>query len=230
VSAAGRTRTEQAAVGRPRAEPGGDGFGATRPGDLPAYPYHVTGGRSPGLWGMVLLIFTEATFFAILLISYFYLRFRSGVTWPPDGIEKPELSLVAIMTPILLLSSGPAHLALAAIRRGRPGRMRLALLLTMAQGGTFIGLQCIEYLRGIEKFTPQTDAYGSLFYTITGFHGVHVFVGLLLLGWLLVNSFRGRWTAENHVAVENVVLYWHFVDVVWVFIFMSLYISPHWWP
>jgi heme/copper-type cytochrome/quinol oxidase subunit 3 len=222
VSATGRTRTGGGV--------GAEDVGGTRPRDLPAYPYHVSGGRSPGVWGMVLLIFTEATFFAILLLSYFYLRFRSGVVWPPDGIMKPDLFLVSIMTPVLLLSSGPAHLALASIRRGRPGRMRLAILLTMAQGATFIALQCVEYLRGIKEVRPQTNAYGSLFYTITGFHGVHVFVGLMLLGWLLVNSFRGRWTAESHVAVENVVLYWHLVDVVWVFIFVCLYISPHWWP
>jgi heme/copper-type cytochrome/quinol oxidase subunit 3 len=202
----------------------------TRPEHLPTYPREGLAGRSPGWWGMVLLIFTEATFFAILLLSYFYVRFESGVTWPPPPLEKPPLFLISIMTPILLLSSVPAHIAEVAARNGNFRRMRLAILMTMAQGATFIALQCKEYLDNVKEFKPWTNAYGSLFYTITGFHGAHVFVGLMLLLWVLVHSFRGRWTVESHGPVQNILLYWHFVDAVWVFIFMSLYISPHWWP
>jgi heme/copper-type cytochrome/quinol oxidase subunit 3 len=202
----------------------------SRPERLPTYPVGASEGRSPAWWGMVLLIFTEATFFAILLLSYFYVRFETGVTWPPPPIEKPHLFLISIMTPILLLSSIPAHLADMAIRKGNVRRLRIGVLLAMLQGATFIGLQCKEYLENVKDFKPWTNAYGSLFYTITGFHGLHVFVGLLLLTWVLVYSFRGRWTAERHGPVQNVIMYWHFVDAVWVFIFTSLYISPHWWP
>jgi cytochrome c oxidase subunit III len=202
----------------------------TRPSGLPTYPREAAEGRSPSWWGMVLLIFTEATFFAILLLSYFYLRFQTGPTWPPDGIEKPDLFLVSIMTPILVLSSVPMHWADTGIREGRLWRLRLGLLATLAQGGTFLGLQAVEYHTLLDKFTPRTDAYGSLFFTITGFHGLHVAVGLLLIAWLLVNSFRGRWTRHSHQAVANIALYWHFVDLVWLFILTSLYFSPHWWP
>jgi len=201
-----------------------------RPPALPIAPKGAEGAKGTAFWGMVLLIFTEATFFAILLMSYFYLRFQSGPVWPPDGIEKPPLFLISIMTPILLLSSIPAHIAGSAMRKGRVGLMRVALVLTMLQGLTFVLLQCKEYLDSIGEFTPQTNAYGSLFYTITGFHGVHVTVGLFLLLWLLVYSFKGRWTPESHIPVSNVILYWHFVDAVWIFIFTALYISPHWWP
>ena len=202
----------------------------SRPEHLPTYPREGVAGRSPGWWGMVLLIFTEATFFAILLLSYFYVRFETGITWPPPPLEKPPLFLISIMTPILLLSSVPAHIAEVAARKGNFGRMRLAIAMTMLQGATFIGLQCKEYLDSVKEFKPWTNAYGSLFYTITGFHGAHVFVGLMLLLWVLVYSFRGRWTVDNHGPVQNILLYWHFVDAVWVFIFMSLYISPRWWP
>jgi cytochrome c oxidase subunit III len=202
----------------------------TRPVDVPTYPKGAEEGRSPSWWGMVLLIFTEATFFAILLLSYFYLRFQSGPVWPPDGIEKPSLLLVSIMTPILVLSSIPMHWADSGIKNGKVWRLRLGLIAVILQGGTFLGLQAVEYHTLLDTFTPKTDAYGSAFYTITGFHGLHVAIGLLLMGWLLFHSLRGRWTADNHQAVANIALYWHFVDAVWLFILTSLYLSPHWWP
>jgi heme/copper-type cytochrome/quinol oxidase subunit 3 len=207
-----------------------EAFEATRPPALPTYPKGVEGGASTAFWGMVLLIFTEATFFVLLFISYAYLRFQSGVTWPPDGIAKPDLAKVAVMTPILVLSSIPAHWAAIGIRKGKVRQLRIGLIVAILQGATFLGLQATEYTALAKQFTPKTDSYGSLFCTITGFHGLHVAVGLVLLTWLLVYAFAGRWTANNHVPVQNVILYWHFVDAVWVFILMILYISPHWWP
>jgi heme/copper-type cytochrome/quinol oxidase subunit 3 len=206
--------------------------GITRPTNLPTYPRGAEQGRSPAFWGMVLLIFTEATFFAILFLSYVYLRFQSGSIWPPPPLEKPNLFLVSIMTPVLVLSSVPAHLAEAGIRRGNLRRLRLGLVLTIAQAGAFIGLTVMEWMEKIhtEHLKPWTNAYGSIFFTIVGFHGVHVAVGVLLLLWLLIYAFRGRWTEESHIPVQNVILYWHFVDVVWLFIITLLYFSPHWWP
>jgi cytochrome c oxidase subunit III len=197
---------------------------------LPRAPVGVEGGRSTGYWGMVLLIFTEATLFAILLTSYFYLRFQGSPVWPPDGIRKPELTLIAVMTPILLLSSGPMHWAELSIKKGNVGRLRLGLLITFLMGGAFLILQGFEYHTTLREFTPRTDVYGSLFFTITGFHGVHVAVGLLMNLWLQWSAARGRFSAERHLAVENVTLYWHFVDAVWVFILVSLYLSPYIWP
>ncbi len=189
------------------------------------------GGRAPGFWGMVMLIFTEATLFGILLFSYLYLRFQNGPTWPPDGIEKPDLFLVSIMTPILLLSSAPMHWAHTGIRRGKVWRLRLGLLLTFVMGATFLGLQGIEYHEILStQFTPRTNGYGSLFFTITGFHRAHVGVGLLMNLWLQWYARRGRFSARRHLPVENVAMYWHFVDAVWVFILATLYLSPHLWP
>jgi cytochrome c oxidase subunit 3 len=197
---------------------------------LPRSPVGVEGGRSTGYWGMVILIFTEATLFAILLTSYFYLRFQGSPVWPPDGIKKPELALIAVMTPILLLSSGPMHWAERSIKEGHVGRLRLGLLVTFLMGSTFLILQGFEYHTTLQEFTPRTDVYGSLFFTITGFHGLHVAVGLLMNLWLQWNAWRGRFSAQRHLAVQNVTLYWHFVDAVWVFILVSLYLSPHIWP
>ena len=198
---------------------------------LPTSPEGVERGRASGYWGMWFLIFTEATLFAILLTSYFFIRFHSGPEWPPGGIEKPRLFLISIMTPILLLSSAPIHWAERSIRRGRVGRLRLGLLLTMLMGATFLVLQGVEYHETLTKeFTAATNAYGTLFFGITGFHGIHVLVGLVMLSWLQVQAWRGIFTEQRHTAVEVITMYWHFVDVVWVFILASLYLSPHVWP
>lgn len=124
---------------------------------LPRAPVGVEGGRSTGYWGMVLLIFTEATLFAILLTSYFYLRFQGSSVWPPDGIKKPELTLIAIMTPILLLSSGPMHWAELSIKKGNVGRLRFGLLITFLMGATFLVLQGFEYHTTLREFTARTD-------------------------------------------------------------------------
>ncbi len=204
---------------------------ATPAGPTTSHPEGVSGGRATGFWGMVMLIFTEATLFGLLLYSYFYLRFHSGPVWPPDGIEKPDLFLVSIMTPILLLSSGPMHWAHTGIRQGKVWRLRVGLLLTFVMGATFLGFQGVEYREILTReFTPRTNIYGSLFFTITGFHGIHVAVGLVMNLWLQWYARRGRFSAERHLAVENVALYWHFVDAVWVFILFSLYLSPYIWP
>jgi heme/copper-type cytochrome/quinol oxidase subunit 3 len=176
---------------------------------------------------MVFLIVTEALFFSILLTSYFFIRFQQGPEWPPGDIANPKLQLVLIMTPILLLSSGPIHWGERGIRAGNLRRLRIGLLATMVLGGTFLLLQGFEYVETMREFTARTNAYGTLFFTITGFHGIHVFVGLMLLGWLQFYAWRGRFTKERNLPVQVITMYWHFVDLVWVFIFTCLYLSPY---
>src|SRR5437879_6596410 len=115
---------------------------------------------------MVFLIGTEATLFALLIASYFYLRFRAGPVWPPPPIPKPKLGLVSIMTPILLLSSIPVHLAERGIQKGKQLRLRLGLLLGSLMGLTFLAMQIgLEYPDVLKEFTPRTNVYGSLFFT-----------------------------------------------------------------
>ena len=193
-------------------------------------PADLHRGRAPGWWGMVFLIATEAMFFMLLLGSYWFLRFRHGPVWPPDGIKKPDLFLVSIATPILLLSSAPMHWAEIGIRKGRVWQLRLGLFLTFVMGGTFLALTSVEYLEKVKEFTPTTDVYGTLFFSITGFHAFHVFVGLLMNLWVQYYAGRGRFDAAHYLPAEVVTMYWHFVDVVWVFIFTTIYLSPHFWP
>jgi cytochrome c oxidase subunit III len=197
----------------------------TEPAGLPRSSEGVHSGRALGWWGMVFLIITEGLFFSVLLTSYFFLRFQWGPDWPPGELGDPELFLVSMMTPVLLLSSGPIHWAAVGIRKGNVRRLRLGLLLTTLMGATFLGMQVYEVSNTLRDFTPQESAYGTLFFSITGFHGIHVLVGILLLLWL--QFYAGRFTAESHLPVEVITLYWHFVDVVWVFILTSLYLWPH---
>ena len=184
---------------------------------------HEARARTPGFWGMMLLIATEASLFAYLLFSYFYLGSMATGPWPPDG--SPSLKLVIPNTILLLLSSGTMYWAESGIRRGVTGRIRIGLLATLLLGIVFLVIQGIEYSK--KHFTPTTSAYGSLFFTITGFHGAHVFVGLLMIAVISVRAFLGHFGAGRHEAVTNVSWYWHFVDVVWLCVFTSLYVSPY---
>jgi heme/copper-type cytochrome/quinol oxidase subunit 3 len=183
-------------------------------------------GRSTAWWGVMLFITTEGTVFAALLGSYFYLRFQQGGPWPPDGIAEPELLLPLIMTGVLVPSSLPVLWAEAGIRRGRRWQLRAGLLGTLLMGGTFLGLQGLEYSEILREYTFTSNAYGSLFYAITTFHGAHVTVGLLMVCWLLAASLQGSFGARRYERVRIVAYYWHFVDAVWVAILFTVYLSP----
>jgi heme/copper-type cytochrome/quinol oxidase subunit 3 len=182
--------------------------------------------RSLAWYGMALVIATEGTLFATLIASYLYVRLKTEGPWPPDGIEEPTLLLPAIMTALLVTSSVTVYVGERGARRDDRGRLALGLLLTMARGAAFLVLQFVEYREKLDHFRPSTNAYGSLFYTITGLHGTHVAVGLLLLGWTLLNGLRGRYSAERHVGVTTSSLYWHFVHGVWLVVFTVLYLTP----
>lgn len=197
---------------------------ATRPA---AVAVEQPSGRTTAWWGMVLFITTEAAFFAVLLASYFYLRFASPGPWPPGGIEDPKLLKPLIMTGLLLASSAPMVWADRQIRKGRVGRTAAGVTLAFVLGSAFLVLQGFEYAEKLRTFTLTTNVYGSLFYSITGFHGFHILVGLLMMGFLLVGAARGRYGAHRHERVQLVAFYWHFVDAVWIFILSSLYLSPH---
>src|SRR4026209_1779591 len=162
---------------------------------------------------MLLLIATEAALFALLLASYFYTKFQTEGPWPPDGIADPKLAKPIVMTRPPMGSGGrvvrsrtPAYLAEGNGRRGNQRGLVLALAATLVLGGAFLAMQVWEYTEKVDLFTPRTNAYGSLFYTITGLHGMHVIAGLVLLLWTLVFALRGAFTAERHLALQNVSL------------------------
>ncbi|MFN8556439.1 MAG: cytochrome c oxidase subunit 3 [Dehalococcoidia bacterium] len=190
---------------------------------FPPLPTNLRGSRSPGWWGMVLLILTEAVLFSSLIASYFYVQAMSAV-WPQGGIEPPALTLPIAMTVILLSSSAPMFLAESGIAAGRQWRLRLGLALCLVLGVIFLALQAVEYRS--KEFGLWTNAYGSLFFGITGFHGLHVLVGLVMNVYMQVRAWRGHFTGERHLAIQTTALYWHFVDLVWIAIFLSLYLSP----
>ncbi|HZP58408.1 MAG TPA: cytochrome c oxidase subunit 3 [Dehalococcoidia bacterium] len=190
----------------------------------PPYPRFVSGSRAPATWGMWLVILTEGIFFALLFSSYLYLR--SGATeWPQGGLKAPELLVPSILTVILLSSSIPMAWADMGIRRGNQMAVRAGFGIALTMGVIFLALQIHEYTR--LEFRANTNAYASLFVVITAFHGAHLFVGILMNALTQVRAWAGHFTERRNLAVTNVALYWHFVDAVWIFIFLIVYISPH---
>ena len=186
----------------------------------------TSGPRSFGWWGMVWLIVTESALFATLIFSYFFVRF-SHETWPLDGIAVPSLALPLVMTVILWSSSVPVHLADRGIRAGSRSRLRWGLAAGFLLGATFLALQVFaEYPRTLGEFTPQSNVYGSLFFVITGFHGFHVLVGLFMSARVQFRAWQGAFDAKRHVTVQVFAMYWHFVDVVWLFVLLTVYLSP----
>ncbi len=187
-------------------------------------PTQVSGSRSVGWWGLICLLLNEVVLFASLIASYFYIRFNSP-TWPPAGIQPPELLLPAIMTVILLSSSVFMHLAQHGIKRGDQSRLRVGLLIAFLLGIAFLGMQVYEYTH--PEVLPADNTYGSLFFAITGIHGIHVLIAVLMNGYLQLRARLGHFSARRLQGVDNVVLYWHFVDAVWILIVLSLYVSPY---
>ncbi|MEO7038444.1 MAG: cytochrome c oxidase subunit I [Gemmatimonadaceae bacterium] len=203
----------------PEAATAPDGMQRTELGELPV---GASGARSVGRWGMLAVVATEGAFFVYFLFSYFYLSSMATNPWPSTT---PALALPLANTAILIASSFFAIWAERSIARGNTSGLRVGLAISILLGVTFLGLQALEYSR--ETISATYDAYGSLFYTITGFHGAHVFVGLIMLTVVLVRAFRGHFSAANHDAVTNATIYWHFVDIVWLAVFSALYITPH---
>ena len=179
-----------------------------------------------GWWAMALVCLTELSLFAYLIASYFYLGARSP-SWPPPGIHPPKLLLPIVMTGVLLLSSGAMYWGEEGIKRGRRNQLAAGLVGTMLLGLGFLAIFAYEYRDKLRfEFRPQSHAYASLFYTITSFHAAHVLFGILLIGYTLVRSFAGHFSATERLGVAVTSLYWHFVGVVWLLIFTCLYLGP----
>jgi heme/copper-type cytochrome/quinol oxidase subunit 3 len=173
---------------------------------------------------MVLLIATEATLFALLLATYFYLRFQTPGSWPPDGIHDPKVLEPLLATIVLVASSMPLALAVRAAERRNALRARAGLAVAIALAVAFLIFQHVLVNRSLDTFEPRTDAYGSIFYTLVGVHAAHVVVGVLLAAWTLLRS--RRFDGKAALAVRVTGLYWQFVNVVSVVVFVVLYLSP----
>jgi cytochrome c oxidase subunit III len=174
--------------------------------------------RSPMPMGIAMFLISEAFLFSSLFWTYYYLR-AYGAGWPS---HRPSSVLASFNTVILLTSSGVIWAGGRAIRRGNERGLRNALIGTAILGASFLGITLHEWWH--EDFRPWTDAYGSIFYTLTGFHALHVLGGVVLMLALVARTARHRFSAENHVAVDVGSLYWHFVDAIWLLVFSTLFI------
>ena len=171
--------------------------------------------------GMFLFIASEIMLFGSFFTAYFFVRVAAGTPWPTPPYQLPVF-VAGMNTIILVTSSFTMHWALQAIKRGNRSGLKAGLSLTFLLGLTFLLTQVLEYSR--IGFAPHTDAFGSVFFGLTGLHGAHVFVGLTLLAMVVVRSFRGHYSPEEHRGVEVPGIYWHFVDVMWVIVYSSVYV------
>jgi cytochrome c oxidase subunit 3 len=171
--------------------------------------------------GMFLFIASEIMLFGSFFTAYFFVRVVNGTPWPTPPFHLPVF-VAAINTCILVTSSFTIHWALQSIKRGNRAGLQAGLVLTFLMGLTFLLTQMLEYSR--VGFSPQDGAFGTVFYCLTGLHGAHVFVGLNLLLAATIRSFRGHFTPEHHHGVEIPGIYWHFVDVMWIVVYVTIYI------
>ncbi len=174
--------------------------------------------------GVLLFIITEAMLFGAFFASYFFLRVVANEgPWPPEGFELP-VAVAGVNTLILVSSSLTVHWALESIKRNNRRGLQLGLLTTFLLGATFLFIQINEYVH--IGFSARDEAFGSIFYGLTGLHGAHVFVGLTLLAFANIRAWRGHFgpEAKDHLGVEMPGIYWHFVDVMWIIVFTTVYI------
>ncbi|HVV64985.1 MAG TPA: cytochrome c oxidase subunit 3 [Rhizomicrobium sp.] len=180
--------------------------------------------RATGWWGMIFLIFTEASLFGYLLFSYFYLGVQpqdQGM-WPEGGVPKLELALPD--TFVLIFSSLAIYWGERGRRLGSNGRLVAGLAIGLVLGAIFVVIQFFEWKA--KPFSLGSSAYSSLYYTITGFHMAHVICGLIVLATLLAWSAEGYFDRVRYAPVQIGSLYWHFVDAVWIVIFFAIYVTP----
>ena len=191
----------------------------------PALPVGSIGHHASGWYGMIMLLATEASLFAYLLFSYFYLASRATEAWPPEG--PPSWRLALPNTIILLVSSGVVAWAERGLRRGRVNRAQLVwgLAGTLVLGIAFVGIQVMEWHN--KPFSISSHAYGSLYFTTTGFHIAHVVGGLLALAVVMVWAALGYVGRQRHITVSIAAIYWHFVDAVWLTVFATYYVAPY---
>jgi heme/copper-type cytochrome/quinol oxidase subunit 3 len=178
--------------------------------------------RTPGWWGMMATIATEAALFAYLLFSYYYLASQTTGAWPPDGV--PGLRLALPNTFVLLASSVCVWWAERGIKRGSRASAVLGLALGFLLGLIFVVVQVFEWLS--KTFSVSSHAYGSLYFTITGFHMAHVAGGLIMLAVLFIWTAMRYFGAQRHAAISIGAVYWHFVDAVWLLVFTTFYLTP----
>ena len=182
---------------------------------------HQSSRVSSTVLGMLLFIASEVMLFGSFFTAYFFVRVVNGFDWPPEGFELPRY-VAGVNTLILVTSSFTVHWSLQSVRRNNRAGLQAGLVLTFLMGLTFLLTQAIEYAR--VGFAPHDNAFTTIFFCLTGLHGAHVFVGLTILLFMTIRAFRGHFDAAHHYGVELGGIYWHFVDVMWIVVYTTVYI------
>lgn len=180
--------------------------------------------RNRGVYAITMVILTEGTLFICLFASYYFLganKYRWSIDTPPKLVK------AFIMLAILAGSSLVIMWGERLVEQRRYALARAAVAATILMGLVFLAVQAFEYKEHWKTLTPTTDSYGSIFYTITTFHAAHVMMGLLMLGYLAVLPNYGPAPLPPHRPYRVVALYWHFVDIIWFFVVLLLYVIPH---
>jgi len=171
--------------------------------------------------GMLLFIISEIMLFGAFFTAYFFIRVVGEADWPAQGEHLP-VAIAGVNTAILLSSSFTMHWTLEGVRNENRNALKMGILTTFLLGLTFLTIQVNEYIH--IGFSPADNAQGTIFYCLTGLHGAHVFIGLTLLAMVTIRAFRGHYSAKEHRGVEVPGIYWHFVDIMWIFVFSTLYV------
>ena len=175
--------------------------------------------------GMLLFLASWAMMFAACFYSYINLRIAGG-GWPPDGMPDLPVKLPAVNTLLLGLSSLTLHWAIEAAKKDQTKKLVRLLVGTLFLGALFFILQVVLWRSMMgQNLTHQTGSYGSSFYFVTGFHALHVIVGLGMLLFQTIKSARGRISAESHHGLKLVAMFWHFVDIAWVGTFIMVFLA-----
>ncbi|HKF14053.1 MAG TPA: cytochrome c oxidase subunit 3 [Gaiellaceae bacterium] len=182
---------------------------------------HRSSRVEPAVLGMLLFIASEVMLFGSFFTAYFFVRVNGDAEWPLEPFELPKF-VAGVNTAILVTSSFTIHWALQSIKRGSRAGLQAGLVLTLALGLTFLLTQVREYSR--VGFNPGDGAFGTIFFGLTGLHGAHVFVGLTLLTFATIRAFRGHFSPAHHAGVEIPGIYWHFVDVMWIVVYSTVYL------
>lgn len=196
-----------------------------RPEQAPQYP-----AIKPGMTGMFIFLASEVMFFGSLFAVYFYL-YGSHIVWPPPPPTTNEFYVnwypVPVINTIVLFSSAfTCHFGADALARDNRRRFYILWIATILLGLAFEFGQLYEFISAFGRGMSLTaNTFASAFFIMTGFHGAHVLGGLVLLTLILYRATRGQFSSRHHVGVAAVTLYWHFVDVVWFFLFTILYVG-----
>jgi cytochrome c oxidase subunit III len=184
-------------------------------------PANVSSRVEAQFLGMLLFIISEVMLFGAFFTAYFFIRVVGEADWPARGEELP-VAIAGVNTAILLSSSFTMHWALEGARNENRRALKVGILTTFLLGLTFLTIQVNEYIH--LGFSPADNAQGTIFYGLTGLHGAHVFIGLTLLLFATIRAFRGHYSAKEHRGVEVPGIYWHFVDIMWIFVFSTIYV------